>query len=71
MDLLISGPEGTTLSTGPSDAAGLAEATWGTKAPNKRNPGTSPGSYTVQTAGVSANGYHWDGVQTSTGFTIQ
>jgi len=71
VDLLISGPEGTTLSTGSSDANGLAEATWGTKAPNKRNPGTSPGSYTVQTAGVSANGYHWDGVQTGTTFTLQ
>jgi hypothetical protein len=71
VDLLITGPESLTLVTGPSNAAGMAEATWQTKAPGKRNPGTTPGAYTVQTANVTAAGYHWDGVQTSTTFTIQ
>jgi|GEM_PF-2145493 len=71
VDLLITGPESLTLVTGPSDATGMAEATWQTKAPGRKNPGTTPGSYTVQIANVTATGYHWDGVQTSTTFTIQ
>jgi hypothetical protein len=71
VDLLITGPESLTLVTGPSDAAGMAEATWQTKAPGKRNPGTTSGTYTVQAANVTATGYHWDGLQTSTTFTIQ
>jgi hypothetical protein len=71
VDLLITGPESSTLVTGPSDANGMAEATWNTQAPKKNNPGTTPGAYTVQTANVTAADYHWDGVQTSTTFTIQ
>jgi hypothetical protein len=46
VELLISGPEGTTLTTGPSDADGMAEATWNTKAPGRKNPGTASGTYT-------------------------
>jgi hypothetical protein len=71
VDLLITGPESLTLVTGPSDAAGVAEAVWNTKAAKGKNPGTAIGDYTVQTANVSAAGYHWDGVQTSTTFTIE
>jgi hypothetical protein len=71
VDLLITGPESLTLVTGPSDANGMAEATWQTQGPRKNNPGTLPGTYTVQTANVTAASYHWDGVQTSTTFTIQ
>jgi hypothetical protein len=71
VDLLITGPESQTLVTGLSDANGMAEATWQTKAPGKRNPGTSPGAYTLTVKGVTATGYHWDGVTTSTTFTIQ
>jgi hypothetical protein len=71
VDLLITGPESLTLVTGVSDANGMAEATWQTKAPGKRNPGTTPGTYTVETKGVTAAGYHWDGVTTSATFTIQ
>jgi hypothetical protein len=71
VDLLITGPESLTLTTGPSDANGMAEATWQTQAPRKNNPGTTPGTYTVETKGVTATGYHWDGVTTSTTFTIQ
>jgi hypothetical protein len=71
VDLLITGPESLTLVTGLSDATGAAEATWPTQAPRKNNPGTTPGAYTVTVKGVTAAGYHWDGVTTSTTFTIQ
>jgi hypothetical protein len=71
VDLLITGLESLTLVTGLSDANGMAEATWNTQAPRKNNPGTTPGDYTVQTSNVTAPGYHWDGVQTSSTFTIQ
>ncbi len=71
VDLLITGPESLTLVTGLSDADGVAEAIWNTKAAKGKNPGTTPGDYTVQTANVTATGYHWDGVQTSVVFTIQ
>jgi hypothetical protein len=72
VDLAISGPESATLSAGPSDADGLAEATWQTKAPNKRGQGgTTPGSYTVTVTNVTGNGYTWDGVATGATFTLQ
>jgi hypothetical protein len=71
VDLLITGPESLTLVTGPSDAAGMAEATWNTQAPKRNNPGTLTGDYTVEVKGITAAGYHWDGVTTSTTFTIQ
>jgi hypothetical protein len=71
VELLITGPESLTLTTAPSDATGVAETTWQTKAPRKNSGGTTPGDYTVQVANVTAAGYHWDGVQTSTSITIQ
>jgi hypothetical protein len=79
VDLLITGPEGLTLVTGLSNANGIVEATWNTIAPSPipgpgpggGNPGTTPGTYTVQTTNVTATGYHWDGVTTSITFTIQ
>jgi hypothetical protein len=71
VDLLITGPESLTLVTGPSNAAGVAEVTWQTSAPRKNNPGTIPGTYTVEVKGITATGYHWDGISTSTTFTIQ
>jgi hypothetical protein len=71
VDLLITGPESVTLVTAPSDAAGIAETTWNTQAPKKNNPGTTPGGYTVAVKGVTAAGYHWDGVTTSVTFTVQ
>ena len=71
VDLLITGPETLTLATAPSDAAGIAEATWQTKAPGKRNPGTTPGNYTVTVKGVTAAGYHWNTIETTATFTIQ
>jgi hypothetical protein len=71
VDLLITGPESLTLVTGPSDANGMAEITWNTQAPRKNNSGTTPGTYTVETKAVTVSGYHWDGVTTSTTFSIQ
>jgi hypothetical protein len=70
-DLLIAGPESLTLVTGVSDAAGMAEATWQTQAPRKNNPGTATGDYTVTVKGITAAGYHWDGVTTDITFSIQ
>jgi hypothetical protein len=72
MDLLVTGPESLTLTTGLSDVNGIAEATWTTSAPRgRRFPGTTPGAYTIQTKNVTATGYHWDSVTTSATFTIQ
>jgi hypothetical protein len=71
MDLLITGPESLSLTTGPSDASGIAEATWQTQAAKRNRPGTAPGDYVVQVSSVTATGYHWDGVATGTTFTIQ
>jgi hypothetical protein len=71
VDLLITGPESLTLTTGPSDASGMAEATWQTKAPGRKNPGTAPGDYTAQTKNVTATNYHWDGATTSADFAVQ
>lgn len=72
VDLAIAGPEATTLTTGLSDADGVAEATWNTQPANKRGQGgTTPGSYTATVTNVAAGGYSWDGVETSASFTIQ
>ncbi|PLX87427.1 MAG: hypothetical protein C0619_15070 [Desulfuromonas sp.] len=69
--IVIGGPETATLTTGPSDVNGLAEATWNTQAPNKKgNGGTTPGSYTASTADVVATGYTWDGAANSIPFTL-
>jgi hypothetical protein len=59
------------LTTGPSDANGIAELTWQTQAPNKRGQGgTATGSYTATTSGVTATGYTWNGVATSVDFSV-
>jgi hypothetical protein len=71
VELLVTGPESLTLTTGPSNIDGVAEATWNTRAPGKKNPGTTPGTYTIQVKSLTVNGYHWNGVTTSTTFTIQ
>jgi hypothetical protein len=60
------------LTSGPSDANGVAEATWQTQKPNKKGQGgTTLGAYTTTTTNVTASGYHWDSVTTPTSFTIQ
>jgi hypothetical protein len=71
VEIVIGGPETVTLNSGPSDADGWAAASWSTKAPGKRNPGTKPGDYTATTNNVTASGYNWDGITTSTTFNIQ
>lgn len=68
----ISGPETISLVAGPSDANGVAEALWETQPPNKRGAGgTALGSYTATTTALTAAGYTWDGVMTTTQFTLQ
>jgi hypothetical protein len=72
VNITITGPETTTLTTGPSANDGIAEATWQTQNPNKKGQGgTTPGLYTATTTNVTADGYSWDGVGTSTSFDIQ
>jgi hypothetical protein len=72
VELTVDGPEPQVLSAGPSDAGGIAEATWSTRAPNKKGQGgTSPGTYTAIVTAVSAQGYTWDGTTTSVTFTLQ
>jgi hypothetical protein len=71
VDLRVTGPETLTLVTAPSDATGMAEVVWQTKAARKNSTGTTSGDYTIQTKNVTANGYHWDIVTTSTTLTIQ
>ena len=49
----------------------MAEAKWQTTKPTKRGGGTPKGTYTATTTNVTATGYTWDGLRTSTTFTIQ
>jgi len=72
VSIAISGPESVTLTTGPSDANGVAEATWNTSAPNKKgNGGTATGGYTLTVTGVTASGFTWDQAATVTTFTLE
>jgi hypothetical protein len=65
------GPDPVNLTTGLSDVNGIAEATWQTQAPNKKGVGgTTLGTYTAMTTNVTATGYTWDGLATSTTFDI-
>jgi len=67
----ISGPENATVTSEPSDANGIAEASWNTSTPKKNGSGgTTPGSYTASTSGVTADGYTWDDVETSAAFQL-
>jgi hypothetical protein len=71
VDLTIDGPELVSLITGQTDNQGMAEATWKTSAPKGNNPGTPTGAYTATTAGLTRDGYTWDGVPTAHGFVLQ
>jgi hypothetical protein len=71
VEITISGPESIILTTGPSDSAGIAEASWATIKPKGNQPGTALGGYTATVTNVTAAGYHWDGITTSTNFTIE
>jgi hypothetical protein len=66
VNLVITGPTSLTLTSGASDASGVATATWQT---NKSKKGR--GDYTVTVTDVTLDTYIWDGVQTNTTFTIQ
>jgi hypothetical protein len=68
----ITGPETANITSDLSDANGLAVATWQTESPNKKGQGgTTTGSYSADVSNVTADNYVWDGVSTSTSFTIQ
>jgi hypothetical protein len=67
VDLSITGESSTNISTGTSDVAGIAEGSWKT---TTRKGGTPLGTYTATTTGVTATGYEWDSVETSTTFEI-
>jgi hypothetical protein len=71
VEITIGGPETVTLNSNPSDAQGWAEVSWNTKAPGKRQTGTTPGGYTASVTNVTASGYNWDQVTTQVTFTIQ
>jgi hypothetical protein len=72
VEISITGPETPSPLSATSDANGIAETIWNTKAPGKKGqPGTTSGLYTVTTTNVTATGYTWDGVMTSTQFNIQ
>ena len=69
--LAISGPESVNLTTGPSDANGVAEATWNTSAPNKKGQGgTVIGGYSATITGLTASGFVWNEFPASATFTI-
>ena len=71
-DFAISGPQNLTLTSGPSDADGFAEASWKTSTPNKRGIGGTPtGSYSVTLTGVTLSGYSWDSGSLTTLFVLQ
>jgi hypothetical protein len=72
VEVTIGGPESVTLNSNPSDSQGWAEVSWQTQGPNRKGQGgTTPGLYTASTTNITASGYHWDIVTTSTTFTIQ
>jgi hypothetical protein len=72
VQMSVTGPASVNLTSGLSNASGIAEAKWTTTVPNKRGQvGTPTGSYTATVTGVTATGYNWDGVGTSVSFTIE
>jgi hypothetical protein len=63
---------GELLNPRQTDVNGMAEFVWQTQKGTKQNPGTNPGTYTVRVTDVTATGYFWDGVKTTSNqFTIQ
>jgi len=73
VEIGISGPVTTKITSGPSNNNGFAEAKWKTSAPNRKNGagGTPMGSYTATVTNVTATGYDWDKIGTAVGFTIK
>ncbi len=71
VNLTVSGPENTSISSGVSDASGNAEALWTTQSPNKKGVGgTANGSYTATVSGLSAPSHDWDGLAYKVDLTI-
>ena len=71
VDLAISGPEISNISSGVSDASGNAEAAWATQSPNKKGAGgTANGSYTATVTGLNAPSHDWDSIANKLDFTI-
>lgn len=69
--LSITGQETRTVAA-TSDVNGNAYGEWQTQKSSKKRPGTTPGTYTATVTNVEGpTGYTWDGVMTSTSFTIQ
>jgi len=73
VELYIDGPSSVSLTTGPSNSDGIAEAKWNTSAPKgkKGTGGTPTGDYTVSVNNVTVSGYVWDLVAVTYGFNIQ
>jgi len=71
VDIEISGPETTSLTSELSNNDGVAEAKWKTSPQRKKRSGTAPGFYTATVTNVTADGYAWDEVPMSTPFEIQ
>src|SRR4030065_883354 len=70
VEIRITGPEPRTLTSGPSNTNGIAEARWKTFAPRRKNSGTTPGSHPATANKVVASGYTWDDIRTTTPFTV-
>jgi hypothetical protein len=72
VQLDVSGPTSVSLTSGPSDRYGVAEAKWTTTAPNKRGQGGTPaGSYHATVTNVTASGYEWNRVGLVASFEVQ
>lgn len=72
VNISITGPATVNLTTGLSNASGIAEAKWQTTKPTKKGIGGTPkGGYTATSTNVTATGYTWDGARTSAAFSIQ
>jgi hypothetical protein len=71
VNVTINGPESAELAPAPSDVAGEFEVTWQTSASNKKgNGGTSPGTYSATVSGLTASGFSWNQVATTSDFVI-
>ncbi len=71
VQLAVTGPSSVSLTSGPSNGDGIAEAKWTTTAPNKRGQGgTPPGPYTATVTNVTATGYQWDSGANTVSFIV-
>jgi len=71
VQLAVSGPSSVSLTSGPSNSSGIAEAKWTTTAPNKRGQGGTPtGDYTATVTNVTAAGYQWNNSGNTVGISI-